>query len=264
VVVSNVNYCNLSDTVSISLGSQEGGTLDLGDDAIVCDGETIVLSALGFESVIWQDGSTDESFTVEESGTYSVDVIDSEGCSYSDVITIIINDTPSAGFSASPQPTTIDDTEITFTSTSTSAPLTYTWSFEDGTPEVSSEQDPIVNFPPIAGNYTISLVVENSSGCTDTLSSFILIDSDGTITLPNIFTPNGDGDNDRFVPFQAFPGRWTLTIFNRWGVEVFATENLSQGWNGDDAPSATYYWVLQPRDGQQGESRAGYVMLVRE
>ena len=263
VVVTNQNYCNLSDTVSISLGSQEGGTLDLGDDAIVCDGETIVLSAQGFESVIWQDGSTDENFIVEESGTYSVDVIDSEGCSSSDVVTIIINDTPSAGFSASPQPTTIDDTEITFTSTSTSAPLTYSWSFEDGIPEVSTEQNPVVNFPPIAGYYAISLVVENTSGCTDTLSSFILIDSDGTITMPNIFTPNGDGDNDRFVPFEAFPGRWQLTIFNRWGVEVFATENLSQGWTGEDSPSATYYWVLQPRDGQQGESKAGYVTLVR-
>jgi gliding motility-associated-like protein len=108
------------------------------------------------------------------------------------------------------------------------------------------------------------LVVENANGCVDSLSSFILIESDGTITLPNIFTPNGDGDNDRFVPFEAFPGNWILTIFNRWGVEVFATENLSQGWNGDDSPSATYYWVLQPRDEQQGENRAGYVMLVRD
>jgi gliding motility-associated-like protein len=264
VVVSNVNYCNLSDTVSISLGSQEGGTLDLGDDAIVCDGETIVLSALGFESVIWQDGSTDESFTVEESGTYSVNVTDAFGCNYNDAVTITVNYAPNAAFSANPQPTTIDDTEITFTSTSTTAPLIYTWSFEDGTPEASAEENPVVNFPPIPGYYTISLVVENANGCVDSLSSFILIESDGTITLPNIFTPNGDGDNDRFVPFEAFPSNWILTIFNRWGVEVFATENLSQGWNGDDSPSATYYWVLQPRYGQQGESRAGYVMLVRD
>jgi gliding motility-associated-like protein len=264
VVVSNVNYCNLSDTVSISLGSQEGGTLDLGDDAIVCDGETIVLSALGFESVIWQDGSTDESFTVEESGTYSVNVTDAFGCNYNDAVTITVNYAPNAAFSANPQPTTIDDTEITFTSTSTTAPLIYTWSFEDGTPEASAEENPVVNFPPIPGYYTISLVVENANGCVDSLSSFILIESDGTITLPNIFTPNGDGDNDRFVPFEAFPGNWILTIFNRWGVEVFATENLSQGWNGDDSPSATYYWVLQPRDEQQGENRAGYVMLVRD
>ena len=254
------SICSDNTTIVISNNS----TLDLGDDATLCEGESILLSAPGFDSYAWQDGSTAETFEADESGTYSVNVTDAFGCSYGDAVTITVNDAPNAGFTANPQPTTIDDTEITFTSTSTSAPLIYTWSFEDGTPEASTEENPVVNFPPIPGNYTISLVVENASGCVDSLSSFILIDSDGTITMPNIFTPNGDGDNDRFVPFQAFPGKWTLTIFNRWGVEVFATENLSQGWNGDDSPSATYYWVLQPRDGQQGESRAGYVMLVRE
>jgi gliding motility-associated-like protein len=218
------------------------------------------------------DGNTAEecnpTHVYTESGLYSIDirVTFENGCTYDTTYQQYIEVTPppQAVFTASPQPTTIDDTEITFTSTSTTAPLIYTWSFEDGTPEASAEENPVVNFPPIPGYYTISLVVENANGCVDSLSSFILIESDGTITLPNIFTPNGDGDNDRFVPFEAFPGNWILTIFNRWGVEVFATENLSQGWNGDDSPSATYYWVLQPRDEQQGENRAGYVMLVRD
>jgi gliding motility-associated-like protein len=254
------NICSDNTTVVI----RNDNTLDLGDDATVCEGETILLSAPGFELISWQDGNQGEEYLVDESGTYSVNVTDAFGCSFSDAVTITVNDAPNASFSSNPQPTTIDDTEITFTSTSTSGPLTYTWSFEDGIPEASAEQNPVVNFPPIPGNYTISLVVENANGCVDTLSTFILIESDGNVTLPNIFTPNGDGDNDRFIPFEEFPGKWTLTIFNRWGVEVFATENLSQGWNGDDAPSATYYWVLQPRDGQQGENRAGYVMLVRD
>ena len=230
------NICSDNTTLII----RNDNTLDLGADATVCEGETIVLSAPGFESISWQDGSTGEEYVVDESGTYSVNVSDSFGCSYSDAVTITVNDAPNAGFSANPQPSTIDDTEITFTSTSTSAPLIYTWSFEDGIPEASAEQNPVVNFPPIPGNYTISLIVENTNGCVDTLSSFILIDSDGTVNMPNIFTPNGDGDNDRFVPFEEFPGRWTLTIFNRWGIEVFATENLSQGWTGEDSASATY------------------------
>jgi len=254
------NICSGNTTIVI----RNDNTLELGDDAIVCEGETIVLSAPGFDSYTWQDGSTSESYVVDASGTYSVNVTDAFGCSYGDAVTITVNDAPNAGFSANPQPTTIDDTEITFTSTSTSAPLIYSWSFEDGTPEASVEENPVVNFPAIPGNYTISLVVENANGCVDSLSSFILIESDGTITLPNIFTPNGDGDNDRFVPFEAFPGNWQLTIFNRWGVEVFTTSNLSQGWNGEGSASGTYYWVLKPRDGQQGESRAGYVTLVKD
>jgi gliding motility-associated-like protein len=241
-----------------------GNSLDLGDDAIICDGETIVLSTSGFDAYTWQDGSTSENYIVDESGTYSVNVIDAFGCSFSDAVTVTVNDAPSAGFSANPQPTTINDTEITFTSTSISVPLSYSWSFEDGTPVASTEENPVVNFPPIPGNYAISLIVENASGCVDTLSSFIFIESDGTITLPNIFTPNGDGDNDSFVPFEAFPGKWNLTIFNRWGTEVFTTSNLSKGWNGEESPAGTYYWILKPRDGQQGESKSGYVTLVRD
>jgi gliding motility-associated-like protein len=261
-IPQNVSENICSDNTTIVIRNENN--LDLGDDASVCEGETIVLSAPGFESISWQDGSTGEEYVADESGTYTVNVSDSFGCSYSDEVIITVNDAPNAGFSANPQPTTIDNTEITFTSTSTAAPLTYSWSFEDGTPEASAEENPVVNFPPIPGYYTISLTVENASSCIDTMTSFIFIDSDGTVTLPNIFTPNGDGNNTRFAPFEAFPGRWKLTIFNRWGVEVFATENLSQGWTGEDSPSATYYWVLEPRDGQQGESRAGYVTLVRE
>jgi gliding motility-associated-like protein len=124
--------------------------------------------------------------------------------------------------------------------------------------------NPTVLFPPIPGSYSVSLIIENESGCIDTLTTSIIIESDGKITLPNIFTPNGDGENDRFLPFEAFPGNWQLTVFDRWGSTVFETTNLSQGWSGVDSSEGTYYWVLQPRDGQQGESRAGYVTLVRD
>jgi gliding motility-associated-like protein len=257
----NISESICSDNTTIVIRNES--TLDLGDDTVLCEGETIVLSAPGFDSYSWQDGSNAESYAVDESGTYSVNVTDSFGCSYSDAVTITVNDAPIAGFSANPQPTTIDDTQITFTSTSTSDPLTYTWSFEDGAPEASAEQNPVVNFPPIPGNYSISLIVENASGCVDTLSSFILIESDGTITMPNVFTPNGDGDNDRFVPFEAFPGKWQLTIFNRWGVEIFTTKNASQGWSGTDSSAGTYYWILQPLEGQQGEGKSGYVTLLK-
>jgi gliding motility-associated-like protein len=217
------------------------------------------------------DGNTAEecnpTHVYTESGLYSIDirVTFENGCTYDTVYQqyIEVIPPPQAVFTASPQPTTVNNTQLSFFPESNDAIVQWQWNFGEVSPNIDVES-PTVLFPSIPGSYPVELVVINSSGCVDTVSAFIFIDSDGTITLPNIFTPNGDGDNDRFIPFEAFPGKWTLTIFNRWGVEVFATENLSQGWNGDDSPSATYYWVLQPRDGQQGESRAGYVMLVRE
>ena len=218
------------------------------------------------------DGNTAEecnpTHVYTESGLYSIDirVTFENGCTYDTVYQQYIEVTapPQAVFTASPQPTTVNDTQITFYPESNDAIVQWQWNFGEAFPNTDTVESPTVRFPPIPGNYPVELVVINSTGCVDTVSAIIFIENYNTVTRPNIFTPNGDGDNDRFVPFQELPGKWTLTIFNRWGVEVFATENLSQGWNGDDSPAATYYWVLQPRDGQQGESRAGYVTLVRE
>jgi gliding motility-associated-like protein len=201
---------------------------------------------------------------VSESGVYTVDVVDAFGCSYSDSITITVNDSPNASFNANPQPATIENSEITFTSTSTGNPSTYNWSFEFGIPNTSSVENPVINFPAVPGNYAVSLIVENQNGCIDTLSTFIQIDGAGNLTLPNIFTPNGDGENDSFLPFEEFPGRWQLTVFNRWGTEVFNTNNIALGWNGGDCISGTYYWIIEPLEGQQGEGRAGYVTLLRD
>ena len=218
------------------------------------------------------DGNTAEecnpTHVYTESGLYSIDirVTFENGCTYDTTYQQYIEVTapPQAVFTASPQPTNVNNTQISFFPESNDAIVEWQWNFGEVFPYTDTVESPTVLFPGIPGNYPIELVAINSDGCRDTLSSFILIDSDGTVNLPNIFTPNGDGDNDRFVPFEEFPGRWQLTIFNRWGVEVFATENLSQGWNGADSPAATYYWVLEPRDGQQGESRAGYVTLIRD
>ena len=241
-----------------------GNTLNLGNDVTICEGETIVLSASGFDSSTWQDGSIGESYAANQSGTYSVNVIDINGCLFSDSITVTLNEAPNADFIANPQPATIENTEITFTSTSTGNPSTYNWSFEFGTPATSSVENPVINFPDVPGSYAVSLIVENQNGCVDTLNTFIQIDGAGNLTLPNIFTPNGDGENDRFLPFEEFPGRWQLTVFNRWGTEVFNTSNIALGWNGGDCISGTYYWIIEPLEGQQGEGKSGFVMLLRD
>jgi gliding motility-associated-like protein len=218
------------------------------------------------------DGNTAEecnpTHVYTESGFYSIDirVTFENGCTYDTVYQqyIEVIAPPQAVFTASPQPTTVNDTQITFYPESNDAIVQWQWNFGEVFPNTDNVENPTVLFPTIPGNYPVELIIVNSTGCVDTISAFIFIDSDGTITLPNIFSPNGDGDNDRFEPFEAFPGNWQLTIFNRWGVEIFTTQNLSQGWGGTDASEGTYYWILQPLQGQQGVSKSGYVMLVRD
>ncbi|MBK8643274.1 MAG: gliding motility-associated C-terminal domain-containing protein [Saprospiraceae bacterium] len=50
--------------------------------------------------------------------------------------------------------------------------------------------------------------------------------------FPNIFSPNGDGINDLFVPKTVYLNNYKLQIFSRWGELLFSTEDPSIGWDG--------------------------------
>jgi gliding motility-associated-like protein len=203
-----------------------------------------------------------------EDGLYSINisVTFENGCTYDSTYQQYIEVTPlpQAVFTASPQLTTVNNTQISFYPESNDEIVEWQWSFGEVFPNTDIVESPTVIFPSIPGIYPVELVVINSVGCVDTVTSYIVIESDDTVALPNVFTPNGDGDNDRFIPFEEFPGKWNLTIFNRWGIEVFTTSNLSKGWNGEESPAGTYYWIVEPRDGQQGESQSGYVTMIRD
>ncbi|MDQ3277846.1 MAG: gliding motility-associated C-terminal domain-containing protein, partial [Bacteroidota bacterium] len=71
------------------------------------------------------------------------------------------------------------------------------------------------------------------------------------IFMPNAFTPNGDGRNDRFL-YQVQGGLRTLQyfkVFDRWGAEVFSTTRVGEAWdgsyNGKPAESGAYVWLLK-------------------
>jgi len=88
------------------------------------------------------------------------------------------------------------------------------------------------------------------------------------ITIFNGFSPNGDGVNDVFtiLGIETFPDN-EVTIFNRWGNEVFNRKGYTnaQGWdgtwNGNLVPDGTYFYVIDKGDGSDPVS--GYVFLQR-
>jgi len=87
-----------------------------------------------------------------------------------------------------------------------------------------------------------------------------------SIFIPNAFTPNGDGINDTFGVKGEGISNYTLRIFNRWGEEVFTSENPKQQWDGTyrgkPAQSDTYVYKLFA-SGSSDASRTGSVTLVR-
>ena len=67
--------------------------------------------------------------------------------------------------------------------------------------------------------------------------------------IPNIITPNGDGQNDVFTVRGLPPGAWALTVYNRWGRLVYHAENYRNEWGASAAPGLYYYLLQQPGHG---------------
>jgi gliding motility-associated-like protein len=73
-------------------------------------------------------------------------------------------------------------------------------------------------------------------------------DGEKEFFIPNTFTPNGDGNNEKFLPIAENREEWTLEIFSSWGDKVFAGNQNTAGWDGTfqgmTCSSGSYVWQI--------------------
>lgn len=104
------------------------------------------------------------------------------------------------------------------------------------------------------GDITYELFLTGIGGCTvsDTIFIKLLLSP----LVPNAFSPNGDGINDRWriQYLESYPGA-TVEVFNRYGQLVFNSTNYSVDWdgkvNGKVLPIGTYYYIINPKNGRK-------------
>ncbi len=119
--------------------------------------------------------------------------------------------------------------------------IRYTWN----TPDRSSSPGIIVRHP---GVYAVKADLD---GCT--ASDTIEVRKDCYINIPNVFTPNGDGSSDYFLPRQLLSrsiAQFSMDIYNRWGENIFATKAANgRGWDGRykevEQPTGVYVYSIQ-------------------
>jgi len=104
---------------------------------------------------------------------------------------------------------------------------------------------------PEANADKVYMVATNAEGC-QSIEELKL--KDAGCVIPRGISPNGDGMNDTF-DLSAFDVK-TLKIFNRYGKEVYKSDNYTnqffgQGTHGDDLPTGTYYYVVQLVSGEK-------------
>jgi gliding motility-associated-like protein len=142
--------------------------------------------------------------------------------------------------------------------------LHYQWSPSTGL-DNDTIPDPVAS-PKQSTVYTVA--ISDANGCTAIRQVRITIIQDNNIFVPNSFSPNGDGSNEKlFVRGNNLYGV-RLTVFDRWGEKVFETTDQSQGWDGtyngkELDPGVFTYVVTVNYNNKESATQSGTVTLIR-
>jgi gliding motility-associated-like protein len=220
------------------------------------------------------DGATATGQQVQHTytapGVYDVTltIANAEGCTSDSTLmgAVVVDAGAQALITATPNPTDVENTTVELSASgSTGDIIAWWWDMGAVPPGEADTENLAVDFPAVPGTYPVLLLVSTAAGCVDTVRSEVVITLNGEIEMPNVFSPNGDGVNDRFLPMELNGINGQLEIYNRWGQLLFSSTDLARGWNGqvngEDVPGGTYYFTVLPHDG--GETRAGHLTLLR-
>jgi len=185
------------------------------------------------------------------------------GCTetYTNTFTIQVYNYPIAGFYTDTN-NVLAEEPISFFDVSTGTNLHWDWDFGDG--NSSANQNPAHSYNE-AGEFNVMLIVSTPNGCADTAYGTITILDD--VIIPNVFTPNNDGYNDLFVILSRGFAEFTFIVYNRWGKEVFRSEDAGQSWDGrikgEPAAEGTYYYTLDLGNQVRNKRLQGTITLIR-
>jgi gliding motility-associated-like protein len=124
---------------------------------------------------------------------------------------------------------------------------------------------------PIINGYGSYYYVDDVSVkfCDDTTQPPPPVEPVSTISVPNIFTPNGDNVNDEFRVQTENITEYSIEIYNRWGVKVFSTSLTGQFWDGrtisgTECSDGTYYYIISAKGADNKlYNLKGFVTLIR-
>jgi gliding motility-associated-like protein len=153
---------------------------------------------------------------------------------------------------------------ITYFRNSSPRANTYDWDFGDGTE--SSATNPFHIYHSTNG-YAVTFITNMGTVCEERTTGVVKFEErEGEIiSIPNTFTPNNDGKNDRFHIFSYRPCEvYSLNIFNRWGERVYESDDaLNVDWDGrykgNFIEEGVYVYYLEGRT----VNKTGYILVIK-
>lgn len=232
-VVNAIDQCGsiITDSVLVDIPGYIPLRLYVTDDTLICLGETAVIGgeATGGKQPLiytWSDIQSDDAERIVqpvETTVYTLSVTDSCGIQVNKDINVEVNDVH-----AIYTVRYLDNSTIQFIDLSYEDIVSWQWDFGDES-EISELQNPVYTYAD-TGTFPVRLIVSNQDRCKDTVENPIKSFPPFHFYIPNAFTPDGDGINDSFSGVGEGFLNFEMSIFNRWGEEIFHTLDYDQKW----------------------------------
>lgn len=237
LTVTDICGNTASDTCTVYLTSYVPMQLTMSNDTSVCHGESVLLESHISNGLPVYNYSWSPNVTSQDSVTVIPDVTTAYILTVTDACAITIKDTINVTvypINANYSYSFVSNQTVQFNNLSIGG-IAYYWNFGDGSDDsVSTETNPEHSFP-VEGNfsqYTVTLIAVNPKGCSDTISSVVIIVPDFYFYFPNAFTPNGNDRNDLFTGYGSGIKSFRMRIFNRWGQLLYESNDIFKGWDG--------------------------------
>jgi gliding motility-associated-like protein len=195
----------------------------------LCTGNTQILSAkaaTGTVSYKWNTSDTTQNISITKGGNYWV-TRNVNKCSITD--TFIVTEHPLPIINLLPD-TTVCFSKIAQILLDAGPFKSYLWKPTNETGQIIYANRPLQYL----------LQVTDSNNCVMSKQITVAENCEEHVYIPNAFSPNGDGINDVFNIVTTGVESYEMQIFNRWGIQVFSSQNYLQGWDGKNAPNDVY------------------------
>jgi Esterase-like activity of phytase/Secretion system C-terminal sorting domain len=214
IVTHAINVCDGFDALTLTVNPAP--SVSLGDNQTICEGESATLTAgAGFSSYAWSTGATGQSIQVTQTGTYSVVVSNSFGCTNLDAATVFVNPAPDVDLGPD---TIVYEPNSYVLDAGAGFNQTYLWSNGATSQTITA-----------AANGTYSVVVTSASGCTSTDEVTVSIEpnavSDKLLSGKlNLFpNPTSGWVNLAFSEFET--GAYNIGVYDVTG-RLLLSQNL--------------------------------------
>lgn len=260
--------CEVWDSVNLNINALP--LVNAGDDQELCLGEEAVLEAEADGSFNWSpttdlnSNTLDQAFYPGDDISYVLTATnDQTGCSASDTISITVNVDIAGEDTVALCVNNGDPVSLEVTGNGLTG--TFEWSTGETTSSITTTTE---------GTYTVNYFPGNNECASQYVFEVRAMDCEDILDIPEAFTPNNDGMNDHFTIFGEDIVQFDITIYNRWGEQVYASSDaselndLNRGWDGTHKGKlqnvGTFVYYVKARNSTHvSVEKQGNVTLIR-